>query len=57
VMYLSRHWRGDVKLNHEHTEWRWFSAWEIPEDSSPPIKPILERFKSSFVETKTFKVG
>src|SRR5260221_307680 len=25
-------------INDEHTEWRWFSANEIPEDISPPIK-------------------
>jgi len=48
VMYLSRAWQGEIKLNEEHTEWRWFSADEIPENSSPPIKPILEKFKSSF---------
>jgi hypothetical protein len=48
VMYLSHDWRGEVKLNDEHTEWRWFASKEIPEEISPPIKPILERFKSSF---------
>ena len=48
IMYLSRAWQGEIKLNDEHTEWRWFSADEIPEDCSPPIKPILEQFKSSF---------
>jgi 8-oxo-dGTP pyrophosphatase MutT (NUDIX family) len=48
VMYLSHDWRGEVKLNDEHTEWRWFAAKEIPEEISPPIKPILERFKLSF---------
>lgn len=48
IMYLSRAWRGEIKLNDEHTEWRWFSVDEIPEDSSPPIKPILEQFKNTF---------
>jgi len=48
IMYLSGAWRGEIKLNDEHTEWRWFSADEIPEDSSPPIKPILEKFKNTF---------
>ena len=32
-------------INDEHTEWRWFSANEIPEDISPPIKPVIEQFK------------
>jgi len=48
IVYLSRDWHGEVRLNDEHTEWRWFSPNEIPEDSSPPIKPVLERFKSAF---------
>ena len=48
IMYLSRNWRGEVKLNDEHTEWKWFSVRDIPENVSPPIKPILEQFKCSF---------
>ena len=48
IMFLSRDWSGEVKLNHEHTEWGWFSATEIPENVSPPIRPIMERFKSAF---------
>jgi len=53
VMYLSRDWYGEIKLNDEHTEWGWFSPDQIPEESSPPIKPILERFKSSFSKQVT----
>jgi len=45
VIYLSREWSGEVKLNNEHTEWGWFDADEIPEDVSPPIKPVVEQFK------------
>ncbi len=48
IMYQSHDWRGEIKLNDEHTEWRWFSADNITEDSSPPIIPILEQFKMSF---------
>jgi 8-oxo-dGTP pyrophosphatase MutT (NUDIX family) len=47
IVYLSRDWHGEVRLNDEHTEWRWFLAHEIPEDISPPIKPIIEKFKRS----------
>jgi len=47
IAYLSRDWQGEVELNEEHTEWRWFAANEIPEDVSPPIKPVLEQFKRS----------
>ena len=47
IMYLSRDCHGEVELNDEHTEWRWFPADEIPEDISPPLKPVLEQFKYS----------
>jgi len=47
IVYLSRDWCGDVELNDEHTEWRWCPANEIPEDVSPPIKPVIAQFKSS----------
>jgi ADP-ribose pyrophosphatase YjhB (NUDIX family) len=45
VVYSSQDWRGEVKLNDEHTEWRWVAVTEIPEDISPPIKPLVEKFK------------
>jgi ADP-ribose pyrophosphatase YjhB (NUDIX family) len=48
VMYLSRDWRGEIKLNDEHSEWRWFPADEIPENIGPPIKPVIKQFKSLF---------
>lgn len=48
IVYLSHDWRGRVKLNGEHTEWNWFAADEIPDDVSPPIKPVIEQFRSSF---------
>jgi hypothetical protein len=37
-----------VKVNDEHTEWRWFEVGQIPEDISPPIKPVIEQFKLIF---------
>lgn len=45
IAYLSRDWSGKIKLNDEHTEYRWFAAHEIPETISPPIKPLIEQFK------------
>lgn len=46
IVYLSHDWLGEIKLNDEHTDWKWFNADEIPEDISPPIKPVIEQFKS-----------
>lgn len=47
IVYLSRDWRGEVQLDHEHTEFRWFPASEIPaaQEISPPILPVIEQFK------------
>jgi 8-oxo-dGTP pyrophosphatase MutT (NUDIX family) len=45
IVYLSGDWRGEIQLNDEHTEWRWFAAHEIPDDVSPPIRPVIEQFK------------
>ena len=52
IVYLSRVWHGQVTLNDEHTAWKWFLANEIPEDVSPPIKPVIEKFKRQFFMEK-----
>ena len=44
VVYWSGDWYGEIKLNAEHTEWKWFAANEIPENISPPIRPVIEQF-------------
>jgi 8-oxo-dGTP pyrophosphatase MutT (NUDIX family) len=44
IVYLSRDVSGEVRLNSEHTEWRWFTTDEIPDDLSPPIIPVIEQF-------------
>ena len=46
IVYLSHDWRGEIKLNHEHAEWKWFAACDIPENISPPIKPVVEQFRA-----------
>ena len=48
IIYVARDWRGEVRLNDEHTEWRWFAFTEIPDDVSPPIKPVIERYRNLF---------
>ena len=49
IVYLSRDFRGDIQLNEEHTEWRWFTVYEIPENISPPIIPVIEQFKRFYL--------
>jgi 8-oxo-dGTP pyrophosphatase MutT (NUDIX family) len=53
IVYLSHDWRGEIKLNEEHSEWKWFAACDIPEEVSPPIKPVIEQFKSAFSKPDT----
>jgi 8-oxo-dGTP pyrophosphatase MutT (NUDIX family) len=45
IAYLSRDVTGKICLNDEHTEWRWFVFADIPDNLSPPIKPVIEKFK------------
>ena len=49
IVYLARQTRGEIRLNDEHTEWRWFAAPDIPADLSPPIRPIIDTFKVSLL--------
>jgi ADP-ribose pyrophosphatase YjhB (NUDIX family) len=44
IVYLTHYAGGDLRLNGEHTAWGWFAARDIPEDISPPIKPVMARF-------------
>jgi 8-oxo-dGTP pyrophosphatase MutT (NUDIX family) len=47
IVYISRDTTGDVHLNEEHTAWNWFAPADIPVDLSPPIKPVIEKFRES----------
>ena len=44
IVYLSRDVTGKISLNDEHTEWCWFAPADIPDDLSPPIKPVIDQF-------------
>jgi len=48
IIYMARDMCGQVRLNCEHTEWRYFAIANIPENISPPIKPVIEQFKLNF---------
>src|SRR5690242_11442570 len=48
IVYLARDWRGTIKLNDEHTEWKWFPVDGIPDDVSPPIQPVIEQLRTVF---------
>jgi len=45
IVYLAQFTGGEVHLNGEHTAWDWFAPADIPDNISPPIKPVIDRFK------------
>jgi len=45
IVYQTQTFKGKIQLNDEHTAWDWFTPADIPEDISPPIKPVIEQFK------------
>ena len=47
IVYICRAIRGQVRLSTEHTEWGWFALSELPEELSPPVRPVLELFGHS----------
>ena len=47
IVYSANFNSGSVRLNSEHTDWGWFVLGEIPEDISPPIRPVIETFLAS----------
>jgi 8-oxo-dGTP pyrophosphatase MutT (NUDIX family) len=47
IVYVCRDFCGETQLSDEHIEWGWFTLSEMPEDLSPPIKPVIEQFKHS----------
>ena len=47
IVYLSREPHGQVRINDEHSDWRWFAPADIPDDISPPIRPVIAQFKTS----------
>ncbi len=46
IVYLSHDVSGGIQLNGEHTQWRWFAPNVIPDSLSPPIRPVIEKFKN-----------
>jgi hypothetical protein len=42
--YLSRSFRGEIKASSEASEFCFFDLKELPEELSPPDKPILEQY-------------
>jgi 8-oxo-dGTP pyrophosphatase MutT (NUDIX family) len=49
VVYLSSDVSGEIKLDEtEHTRWQYFPLNDLPENSSPPIQPVLQKLVEEF---------
>lgn len=46
IMYRAVKVSGDIRLNHEHTTWQFFTDEEIPLHKGSPIYPILVEYIS-----------
>ena len=48
IVYLVRDVQGDVKLlDGEHHDYQYFELDNLPENISPPIKPILKKLRET----------
>jgi len=47
IVYRASFPGGGICLNGEHTEWQWFAPADIPEKLSPPIQPVIAKFKQA----------
>ena len=45
IVYICKEFSGEIQLSSEHTEWGWFALSELPDEISPPVKPIIEEFE------------
>ncbi len=49
VVYLTHDMRGEIKLKDgEHRKFRYFELSSLPEQISPPLKPILRKLVETF---------
>jgi site-specific DNA-methyltransferase (adenine-specific) len=59
AVYLALVVAGQLALNPtEHSQWAYFPLADLPEDVSPPIRPILDRLKeSTLVDLQNVRTG
>jgi len=44
IVFKSKSFSGVLKLNHEGKEIRFFDSNELPENISPPVRPVVKEF-------------
>lgn len=48
VVYYASKYRGNISLNDESSDYAFFVIADIPNDVSPPQRPIVEYLKTKF---------
>ncbi len=46
IVYYTKEYRGDVKINEESSEYAFFAIPQIPNDMSPPHCPIVDYLRT-----------
>ncbi len=53
AVYLTNRVSGEIKINPaEHTDWKYFPLDRLPENISPPIRPILAKLVAAYRKPK-----
>lgn len=52
VVYLCRSYKGEVRVDTESREYRFFPAAELPGDISPPVWPVVEAVGRTFAKNE-----
>ncbi len=53
AVYLTNRVSGEIKINpSEHTDWKYFPLDQLPENISPPIRPILAKLVAAYQKPK-----
>ena len=51
IVYRCRDFHGDINQNDEHTCFRFFPPDELPDEISPPVRPVLRQWLASIQDT------
>ncbi len=48
AVYVTRRFSGEITVHPaEHTDWKYFPLDHLPENISPPIRPVLAKFMAA----------
>ncbi len=45
TVFIARHYKGELRINNESRRAKFFHIEDIPDEISPPVVPVVEKFK------------